>query len=169
MAGRDFPHSDVHTHSLQGEANPRHLLWFAGVSWDDIERANHRMVRALAQYAHILSVDPPLSVVSPKRYRSVARRQFLPRITNVNERITRLTPSPCQARPAQGSDGPPLRSVARRPVGRYVKPAFGRLLWLRLIFMATCSGIGAPTSRTSFTVLMIMSPELNRWECRRSG
>jgi teichuronic acid biosynthesis glycosyltransferase TuaH len=103
-------------HPLQEEVDARHLLWFAGVSWDGIEGTDRRMVRALAQYAHILWVDPPVSVVSPKRYRSVARRQFLPSITTVDRRITRVSPValPGKTRPGIRWTTAPLSRVQTR-------------------------------------------------------
>jgi teichuronic acid biosynthesis glycosyltransferase TuaH len=89
------PETGRAAYPLQGEANARHLLWFAGVSWDGPEGTDRRMVTALSQYTHILWVDPPASIVSPRRYSSSVvklRRQALPTITPVDRRITRLTP-----------------------------------------------------------------------------
>jgi teichuronic acid biosynthesis glycosyltransferase TuaH len=91
-AGPQSPAVGRSAHSQQGEGKTRHLLWFPGVSWDGVEGTDKRMARALAQYAHIVWVDPPVSVVSPKRYRSVARRQFLPTISAVDQNITRVAP-----------------------------------------------------------------------------
>ena len=73
-------------------ANRNHLVWFAGVPWDAIRGTDRHMATALSQRFSILWVDPPVSPLTSPQGLSSTHRPLRPRLSVVNERVTRLTP-----------------------------------------------------------------------------
>jgi teichuronic acid biosynthesis glycosyltransferase TuaH len=83
------------THPIEIEAlilHTRHLLWFAGVSWDSIRGTDRLMASALVHFADILWVDPPVSPLTPAARRFGVPRKLKPMISVEDQGITRLTP-----------------------------------------------------------------------------
>ena len=70
----------------------RHLVWFAGVSWDAIRGTDRHMVSAMTRYADILWVDPPVSLLTSAQNRFGVARTLKPLISVVDRRVTWLTP-----------------------------------------------------------------------------
>jgi teichuronic acid biosynthesis glycosyltransferase TuaH len=70
----------------------RYLIWMAGVSWDGIAGTDRQMAAAMVRYARILWVDPPVSPLTMSVHRDWADRFFRPKLTRIDDRVTRLTP-----------------------------------------------------------------------------
>ena len=68
-----------------------HLIWMAGVSWDGMRGTDRHLVTAMAQYARILWVDPPVSPVTSARQRNISGRSFRPHISVIDNQVTRLS------------------------------------------------------------------------------
>lgn len=73
-------------------ASERHVIWIAGESWDRNGGSHREMAIALAAYARILWVDPPVSPVTPSILRNGAARTIRPVLTETSDGIARLTP-----------------------------------------------------------------------------
>lgn len=71
-------------------SDPR-LIWLAGVSWDGIRGTDRHLATALSGLVPLLWVDPPVSAISQPLEGQV-RRSWRPRLSRVNDTITRLTP-----------------------------------------------------------------------------
>lgn len=69
-----------------------HLIWISGQSWDRYAGTHRNMATAMAGYARILWVDPPVSPVTASSRRHDAARTVRPALADVTDRITRLTP-----------------------------------------------------------------------------
>ena len=68
------------------------VLWFAGAPWDGIPGTDRRLVTALSAHLPVLWVDPPVSPTTPATRRAGARRVPMPRLSEVDDKIIRLTP-----------------------------------------------------------------------------
>jgi teichuronic acid biosynthesis glycosyltransferase TuaH len=66
-------------------------VWISGVSWDGNPGSDRLMVSAMTSHASILWVDPPVSPLT--RHRFGAARTLKPVISQVDERVIRLTPA----------------------------------------------------------------------------
>ena len=99
-----------------------HLVWMAGVSWNDIHGTDWHMVSAMVCHASILWVDPPVSPIAAALRRNTPHQAFTPRISFVDEHITRLTPV---AMP--GLSRPGMRLTTAPLVRRQTKWALHRL------------------------------------------
>jgi teichuronic acid biosynthesis glycosyltransferase TuaH len=69
-----------------------HLIWISGQSWDRYAGTHKNMATAMAEYARILWVDPPVSPATASRHRHGAARTVRPVLAEVADQITRLTP-----------------------------------------------------------------------------
>lgn len=69
-----------------------YVVWMAPTSWDGIPGTDRPLAMALTRYARVLWVDPPVSPVTPARLRGEVSGGLLPALTDIGERITRLTP-----------------------------------------------------------------------------
>jgi teichuronic acid biosynthesis glycosyltransferase TuaH len=69
------------------------LVFCAGTSWDGVVGSDRHLATALSAHARVLWVDPPVSVLTPARYRGSAGRRVLPRLSGVDGPLIRLTPS----------------------------------------------------------------------------
>jgi teichuronic acid biosynthesis glycosyltransferase TuaH len=70
----------------------RYVVWMAGVSWDGIRGTDWHLATAITRYARILWVDPPVSPVRIALQGKAPNRSFRPRLSVVDDQITRLTP-----------------------------------------------------------------------------
>jgi teichuronic acid biosynthesis glycosyltransferase TuaH len=64
----------------------------AGVTWDGVKGSERQLAESLSQYADILWVDPPVSPVTPQRFRGRTGRMWWPRLRRAKRGIVRLTP-----------------------------------------------------------------------------
>ena len=69
-----------------------YLVWVAGVGWDRIRGTDRHLVAALTRHARVLWVDPPVSPLTPAWRRGAAGRLPVPQLSEVDDRVTRLTP-----------------------------------------------------------------------------
>jgi teichuronic acid biosynthesis glycosyltransferase TuaH len=76
-----------------GLAGRPHLVWLAGVSWEGIPGTDRHMATAMARYADILWVDPPVSPARRSLRDNLTGRSLRPKLAVINESITRLTPT----------------------------------------------------------------------------
>ena len=93
-----------------------YVVWMAPTSWDGIPGTDRPLAMALTRYARVLWVDPPLSPVSPARLRGEVSGGLVPALTDIDERITRLTPValPGLTRPGiRGTTAPLVRAQVR--------------------------------------------------------
>jgi teichuronic acid biosynthesis glycosyltransferase TuaH len=101
----------------------------SGVSWDGVKGSARRLAEALVAHADVLWVDPPVSPVTPARYRGGTEnpRTWRPVLRPLCPELTRLTPValPGLSRPVIRSMTSPavraqvrwaLRRLGRRPV-----------------------------------------------------
>jgi teichuronic acid biosynthesis glycosyltransferase TuaH len=100
----------------------RQLIWMASVSWDGIRGTDRHLATAMSRHARILWVDPPVSPVTSSLRRGAAERSLKPRLSVINERITRLTPV---ALPGFSRRG--VRMTTAPLVRHQVKETLGRL------------------------------------------
>src|SRR6266571_3072987 len=68
-----------------------YLVWMANKQWGD-HGFDRRMIGAMGRHARILWVDPPVSPTTPARRRFGAARTAWPVLTELSDRVTRLTP-----------------------------------------------------------------------------
>ena len=68
------------------------LVWHAGVSWNSVAGTDRHMVSALRRYADVLWVDPPISPLSPARFKGSHTRRPWPDLRSLAESVWRLTP-----------------------------------------------------------------------------
>lgn len=68
------------------------LVMMSGKPWDGVRGADRQQAEQLTRYADVLWVDPPISPVTPARYRPGVGRGVRPRLGVTPEGITRLTP-----------------------------------------------------------------------------
>ncbi|MET0238136.1 MAG: glycosyltransferase [Kibdelosporangium sp.] len=64
----------------------------SGVTWDGVKGSERQLAESLARHADILWVDPPVSPVTPARFRGRTGRMLWPRLRPLEPRIARLTP-----------------------------------------------------------------------------
>jgi teichuronic acid biosynthesis glycosyltransferase TuaH len=64
----------------------------SGVTWDGVKGSERQLAESLAHHADILWVDPPVSPVTPARFRGKSARMWQPRLRRVRPGIVRLTP-----------------------------------------------------------------------------
>ncbi|MGE3619859.1 MAG: methyltransferase domain-containing protein [Acidimicrobiia bacterium] len=88
------------------------VVFCAGTTWTGQWLADQPMAQELTRFRPVLYVDPPVSLLSPRRDAHAASALEGPRLRRIGERLWRLTPVV-----------PPGRS---RPVVRDVVPAFTR-------------------------------------------
>jgi teichuronic acid biosynthesis glycosyltransferase TuaH len=88
----------------------RDLIWLAGVSWDGIAGTDRHMATAMSAHARLLWVDPPVSPLTTSERQYGAARTAWPRLAEVADGITRLTPvgPPGLSRPGVRQAVPPL-------------------------------------------------------------
>jgi teichuronic acid biosynthesis glycosyltransferase TuaH len=64
----------------------------SGVTWDGVKGSERQLAEALAPHADVLWVDPPVSPVTPERFRGTAGKMWRPLLRRVKPGIVRLTP-----------------------------------------------------------------------------
>nr|CEL12737.1 Glycosyltransferase [Kibdelosporangium sp. MJ126-NF4] len=64
----------------------------SGVTWDGVKGSERQLAESLARHADVLWVDPPVSPVTPARFRGSAGRMWRPLLRPLTSRIARLTP-----------------------------------------------------------------------------
>jgi teichuronic acid biosynthesis glycosyltransferase TuaH len=99
---------------------PGLIVMCSGMSWDGPAMSHKHIATRLAQYAPVLFVDPPTSVLRVARDRALRPLLWRRRLVQVGPRLARLTPlSP------PGVSRPGLRELAqwtsRRALGRTAK------------------------------------------------
>ncbi len=67
------------------------IVWGAGVSWAANAGTDRHMATAVAHYADVLWVDPPLSPISRRKYRYGASRSPFAELSSISESILRLS------------------------------------------------------------------------------
>jgi teichuronic acid biosynthesis glycosyltransferase TuaH len=97
------------------------------VSWDGIAGTDRHMATAMSAHARLLWVDPPVSPLTTSQRQYGAARTAWPRLAEVADGITRLTPvgPPGLSRPGIRQAVPPLvRAQANWAAGRLgIRPA----------------------------------------------
>jgi teichuronic acid biosynthesis glycosyltransferase TuaH len=73
------------------DAEDRHLIWLSGQSWDCVSGSDRNMAVALSRYARVLWVDSPVSPATKPVGSASAARVIKPRITELSDRMTRLS------------------------------------------------------------------------------
>lgn len=68
------------------------VVFAAGTSWDGVAGSDRHLATALCRHARVLWVDPPVSLVTPARYRHGQPRQVVPRLRRGDAGLVRLTP-----------------------------------------------------------------------------
>ncbi|PRY40729.1 glycosyltransferase [Umezawaea tangerina] len=68
------------------------VVMMSGKPWDGVRGADRQQAEQLTRYADVLWVDPPISPLTPERYRPGVGRGFRPRLAAPAPGITRLTP-----------------------------------------------------------------------------
>ncbi len=68
------------------------VVFCAGTSWDGLAGSDRHLATALMAHTRLLWVDPPVSALTPARYRGGAGRRLVPRLSVVDTGMTRLTP-----------------------------------------------------------------------------
>jgi teichuronic acid biosynthesis glycosyltransferase TuaH len=76
---------------MQDPEGPQ-LIWMSGQLWGGVAGTHKNMATAMAAYARILWVDPPVSPLTTVARRHDAARTVRPVLAEVTDRITRLTP-----------------------------------------------------------------------------
>jgi teichuronic acid biosynthesis glycosyltransferase TuaH len=103
---------------------PRPLVvLFSGVTWDGVRGSERQLTEALTAHADVLWVDPPVSPVTPQRYRGIGstRRSWRPSLRAAAPGVTRLTPIalPGLTRPGiRATTWPLVRAQVRRVLPR---------------------------------------------------
>ncbi|MEV4311908.1 glycosyltransferase [Actinocrispum sp. NPDC049592] len=64
----------------------------SGVTWDGVKGSERQLAEALAHHADILWVDPPVSPITPERFRGGTGRMWRPLVRRAKPGIVRLTP-----------------------------------------------------------------------------
>ncbi|MBP2322241.1 teichuronic acid biosynthesis glycosyltransferase TuaH [Kibdelosporangium banguiense] len=64
----------------------------SGVTWDGVKGSERQLAESLARHTDILWVDPPVSPVTPARFRGKSGRMWRPLLRSAAPRIARLTP-----------------------------------------------------------------------------
>ena len=111
----------------------QHLVWMAGVSWDGIRGTDWHLATAMAQHARILWVDPPVSPATSVSHRNSVGRSFRPRISIVDNQVTRLS---TVALP--GLSRPGVRASTALLVRRQISWTLHRLGIRPFAMVATC-------------------------------
>jgi teichuronic acid biosynthesis glycosyltransferase TuaH len=105
----------------QRPAGQRQLIWMAGVSWDAIQGTDRHLVAAMAPRARILWVDPPVSLARQSVRDTVTGRSLRPRVSVIDDRVTRLTPAG-----PPGFTRPGVRALTAALVRRQVRSVIRR-------------------------------------------
>lgn len=98
------------------------IVFCAATSWEGNRFPDQHMAERLAEYAPVLYVDPPLSILAPWRDPALAHGLRGPRLQLVNPRLARLTPI---GPPGRGRPG--LDRVADATTRRAIRRAVQRL------------------------------------------
>lgn len=69
------------------------LVFCAGTSYDGLIGSERLLATAVNEHLPVLWVDPPVSVVTPSRYRGAAGRRLTPRLERLSAGMVRLTPA----------------------------------------------------------------------------
>lgn len=94
----------------------------SGTSWDGPRLSDRHLAERMTNYAPVLFVDPPISLLSPLRRAELRRSVQEPRLRRIDDRLARLTPI---APP--GVSRPILRDVAMTVTRRALARAVQRL------------------------------------------
>ncbi|HEY7145398.1 MAG TPA: glycosyltransferase [Streptosporangiaceae bacterium] len=92
-----------------------HVVWIASKRWED-HGIDQRMTAEMQRHARLLWVDPPVSLAIPARRRYRAARAPRPALTELSDRLARLTPAalPGLTRPGvRATTAPLLRAQIR--------------------------------------------------------
>lgn len=121
----DREHGDKARYSQmarEGKPGRRPLIvWCAAVNWNGIRGTDRHIASELSEYADILWVDPPVSPITPSRYRHGTSRWPVPTFVRVNDTMYRLSPTalPFHSRAlCRGLTAHLLRAQIRRTVAR---------------------------------------------------
>jgi teichuronic acid biosynthesis glycosyltransferase TuaH len=97
------------------------LVWLAGVAWDGVRGTDWHLATAMSRHARILWVDPPVSPVTSLHSRGRSGVSWRPRLSEVADRISRLTTValPGHSRPGvRGTTAALVRGQVRRALRR---------------------------------------------------
>lgn len=103
---------------------PRPLVvLFSGVTWDGVRGSERQLTEALTAYTDVLWVDPPVSPLTPQRFRGIGdtKRSWRPSLRDVAPAVTRLTPValPGLTRPGiRATTWPLVRAQVRKVLPR---------------------------------------------------
>ncbi|WP_158881462.1 glycosyltransferase [Amycolatopsis anabasis] len=66
----------------------------SGVNWDGVKGSERQLAEAVTRYADVLWVDPPVSPLTPRRFRGIGGRgrHWWPRLRPMSAELRRLTP-----------------------------------------------------------------------------
>ncbi|MEV6237218.1 glycosyltransferase [Lentzea sp. NPDC051838] len=169
------------------------VVLFSGVTWDGVRGSERHLTEALSEYTDILWVDPPVSPMTPQRYRGIGStgRSWQPSVREAAPGVTRLTPIalPGWTRPGIRATTWPLvrfqvrRTLSRRPhavIACSFDDVLGRWGSARNVLYGTddwvsgASLMGQPTDRlraeeratlARTDVVLAVTPELAaRWQ-----
>jgi teichuronic acid biosynthesis glycosyltransferase TuaH len=73
-------------------ADGRYVVWVANMLWEE-PGADRRIVTELTRHANILWVDPPVTLATSSQGRHRAARTVRPILTELDDHVTRLTPT----------------------------------------------------------------------------
>lgn len=97
------------------------VIWMSAVSWDDIAGTDRQLATAMTRHAHVLWVDPPVSLLTTVRRRGGIKRSVRPRLYALDSQMSRLTPTalPGMTRPGvRVTTGPLVRAQVRSALRR---------------------------------------------------
>ncbi|HSV66366.1 MAG TPA: glycosyltransferase [Mycobacteriales bacterium] len=77
-------------------------IFCAGTSWDGVPGSDRHLATALCRYSQVLWVDPPVSLLTPARFRGSAGRRLVPRLAELDAGLLRLTPTAAPGWTRQG-------------------------------------------------------------------
>ncbi len=98
------------------------VVMCAGTSWDGVWFPDKHIAHRLTDYAPVLYVDPPMSVLTPLRNPHLRASLSEPRLRLVRPHLARLTPVT-----TPGISRPGLRAVASAATRRALRRAVGEL------------------------------------------
>jgi teichuronic acid biosynthesis glycosyltransferase TuaH len=113
------------------------IVLCSGISWDGAFMSDKQLAVRLCEYAPVLFVDPPMSVLTPIKRPELRQALTEPRLSRLGPRLARLTPFSLP-----GISRPILRDVAIRATRAAMKRAVHTLGGdVRAVIIASLDGL----------------------------